>query len=108
MADMKCRVNIPRALYEPLPLVSPIVSVSHNPPGDSTGTGLVLHSLIDFYCGMYFILCRKETESVHATCSAMQGKSWRWDQDSHLLLVEEEIDFLQERVVTEQGRMDSK
>lgn len=72
VANMKCRVNIPSGLCKPLPSASPIASVNHKPPG----TGLVLHGLIDFYCGVYFILCRKETDSVHAACSAEQGREF--------------------------------
>lgn len=101
VADMKCRVNIPSGLCKPLPSASPIASVNHNPPG----TGLVLHSLIDFYCGVYFILCRKETVCA---CRTRERVWWRGDPDSPLLLVEEEMDIWQEGMVTEQGRMDSE
>lgn len=79
MADMKSRVNIPGGLRKALPSASVIASVNQSPPGDSAGPGLVLHSLIDFYCGMYFILCSKETEPVQAACSAEKGKEFVGD-----------------------------
>lgn len=104
VADTKCRVNIPGGLYEPLPSASPIASVNHNRPQDWPCAAQP-HWLLLW---VYFILCRKETESVPAACSAEQGKEFGGDQDSPLLLAEEEMDFSQEGEVTEQGRMDSK
>lgn len=77
---MKWRVNIPSGLYKFMPSASPIASVNHKSLRDSTGIGLMLRRLIDFYCVKYFILCRKktvwQTQSLPPTCSSQQGREF--------------------------------